>query len=796
VLDLGGQYQVDGLRYLPRQDGSPNGTIASYQFYVSDNGSTWGPAVASDTFAANTTEKTVRFTAKTGRYVRFVALSEINGNPWTSAAELNVYGAAVPSSTPTTSRLLAPSVTTSPVTSSPSTSTTVGTSTTPTSPTTARPSNPTTASATMASLTSFASTPAMTASQNTRWEITLTSTHTYANPFLDVTVTVEYTKTGAPPLHGYGFWDGGTTFKVRQAFPEHGTWHYKTTATDPSNSGLHNREGDVHVLPYRGPNPLYRHGFLQVSADRRFLVHADGTPFLWLGDTLWGATVWLTEAGFQAAVADRRAKHFTVLQTNFARKDEVDTAGDTPWQGDRWNVRFMQKLDRLFSDANDQGMYLFVNGLAELVWDRGIAPYTRLVEMIGARYVAHYVSFASSMDDPYDPLHEQLNAAIQRTAPRTLVAQHPGAAMHGQGNVWTAEQYYDTPLVDYVMDATRGDEDLDVACQHAIEWSLRLYNHVPPKPVVNGQAWYEGVAGGTAEMTAQLGYLSFLSGNFGYTYGTSLWNARDTDLPVWQAVRGATYMQYLYEFIAALDGGRPLQPRHELITNQVTRYQERMVLGVSADGLTYAAFLPQGGTISLDLTALAGSTVGVTWYNPLTGQYRDQGTTPGGGRARLCLAFWDQPIGAGTHGAVTTRRWRTTRAGRHVLTQSVGTATNTPNREPCRGAHHTDCRSEVETSRGIAACAQPAHALREPSGPSILLRSCNGSADCSVAAPQSARCRHRCDWSRPTASAKRGLHLCRVALRRHGSRHTWLLQYVQPARNQSRALCGDAHQMG
>jgi Putative collagen-binding domain of a collagenase/Protein of unknown function (DUF4038) len=234
------------------------------------------------------------------------------------------------------------------------------------------------------------------------------------------------------------------------------------------------------------------------------------------------------------------------------------------------------------------------------------------------------------MDDPYDPLHEQLNAAIQRTAPRTLVAQHPGAAMHGQGNVHTAEQYYDSPLVDYLMDVTRGEGDLEVACQQAIEWSLRLYNHVPPKPVVNGQAWYEGVAGGTAAMTAQLGYVSFLSGNVGYTYGTSLWNARDADLPVWQALRRATYMQYLYEFIVALDGGRPLQPRHELITNQVTRAQDRMVVGVSADGLTYAAFLPQGGTISLDLTALAGSTVGVTWYNPFTGQYRDQGTTPGG----------------------------------------------------------------------------------------------------------------------------------------------------------------------
>jgi len=89
-------------------------------------------------------------------------------------------------------------------------------------------------------------------------------------------------------------------------------------------------------------------------------------------------------------------------------------------------------------------------------------------------------------------------------------------------------------------------------------------------------------------------------------------------------------MQYLHDFFAALDGGWPFQPRHGLIKNQATRYRDRMVLGVSSDGMTYAAFLPKGGTISVDLKALAGTTVGVTWYNPLTGQYRDQGTTPGG----------------------------------------------------------------------------------------------------------------------------------------------------------------------
>src|SRR5215510_6817974 len=70
VLDLGGQYQVDGFRYLPRQDGEAFGTIAGYQFYVSPDGTTWGTAVATGTLAANTSEKTVRFTAKAGRYVR------------------------------------------------------------------------------------------------------------------------------------------------------------------------------------------------------------------------------------------------------------------------------------------------------------------------------------------------------------------------------------------------------------------------------------------------------------------------------------------------------------------------------------------------------------------------------------------------------------------------------------------------------------------------------------------------------------------------------------------------------
>ena len=91
-INLGAVYNVSGFLYLPRQDGQSIGTIGQYEFYVSSDGVNWGTAVATGTFANNTQQKQVLFTTKTGQYVRLRALSEINGQPYTSMAELNVLG--------------------------------------------------------------------------------------------------------------------------------------------------------------------------------------------------------------------------------------------------------------------------------------------------------------------------------------------------------------------------------------------------------------------------------------------------------------------------------------------------------------------------------------------------------------------------------------------------------------------------------------------------------------------------------------------------------------------------------
>jgi hypothetical protein len=91
-IDLGAEYSLSGMRYLPRQDGSDNGTIADYALYISQDPMSWGDPVAKGSFAANREPKTLTFAAHDGRYVRLVALREIGDRPYTCVAELDFSG--------------------------------------------------------------------------------------------------------------------------------------------------------------------------------------------------------------------------------------------------------------------------------------------------------------------------------------------------------------------------------------------------------------------------------------------------------------------------------------------------------------------------------------------------------------------------------------------------------------------------------------------------------------------------------------------------------------------------------
>ena len=91
IVDMQTAYKVTAFTYLARQDGSQNGMVKAYEVYLSTDGSNWGTAVASGEFKNTTSLQVAKLkTTTTGRYLKFVAKSEINGKAWTSAAEIGI----------------------------------------------------------------------------------------------------------------------------------------------------------------------------------------------------------------------------------------------------------------------------------------------------------------------------------------------------------------------------------------------------------------------------------------------------------------------------------------------------------------------------------------------------------------------------------------------------------------------------------------------------------------------------------------------------------------------------------
>jgi beta-galactosidase len=89
VVDLGEIYKIAGVKLLPRQDGSENGSIKEFEILLSTDGEAWKPIVK-DFLQEPKKLNFVRFGYNfEGRYVKLIARSSFNG-PWTSLAEFDI----------------------------------------------------------------------------------------------------------------------------------------------------------------------------------------------------------------------------------------------------------------------------------------------------------------------------------------------------------------------------------------------------------------------------------------------------------------------------------------------------------------------------------------------------------------------------------------------------------------------------------------------------------------------------------------------------------------------------------
>jgi hypothetical protein len=459
-----------------------------------------------------------------------------------------------------------------------------------------------------------------------------------------VTLRVRYTGPDGRTLRTYGFWDGGDAFRIRGAFPTPGTWQWETECSDATNTGLHRQHGQVTVAAYRGDNPLFQRGFLKVSDNRRYLAYGDGTPFLWIGDTAWAVPHKASDEDWEAYVADRIGKHFTMVQVGPAPEwaGPCDRQGERPFTDPtcgQWNPAYWQSFERKIQRANEAGLVVLLVGLMEPVRRYPETSQACLfAHSIVARLYGNFVIFSPSFDSKVMPLADEVGRAVRDATAVHLITQHPGTPWN-QPRPTFSLQYYDQPYLDVAgVQTGHNGGSLQWCAHHAIHWNLDLYQHEPHKPVINLEAMYDaqGERGWRAVDARSLGWRTWLSGAMGYTYGAgdvppkvpqgsgAVWKwVTDPDkYDYWPKAlqwESAFQMQYVHDFLAGIEWWR-LEPAHDLIRNQPDDVTRRMVLAKTAAGNLAVAYLPDNKAIEVDVSVFPAP-LAARWFDPVRGQY-------------------------------------------------------------------------------------------------------------------------------------------------------------------------------
>lgn len=445
-----------------------------------------------------------------------------------------------------------------------------------------------------------------------------------------------------------GFWDGGVTWKARFAPPMPGVWTFESRSDDPNLNGV---TGGLTCTTWseeeKKANPT-RRGFVRVCADGlragRHFEYADGTPFLWIGDTWWN---W-TQRGirfetFKALVDDRVEKGFNVGQLFFAangwsrRSSLLDENYSEP---DIEHIRF---VERCIAYANERGITVWIHPW----WSR-----TKLNETAGAekirrwwRYVIHRLGAYNviwtlageyNMND-----YGGLGLAFWKDLGPMVAAEDPFGHILGthptppawsggaEAPQWsTAEVLHNEPWLDYNQSQTAHARWRN---EYAPVVVSKAYAMSPRKPIVITEPWYEFALDAPAAKEIRFcAWSAIMCGAAGHTYGGGhVWlgylpevsRRRGTGGGSWPIdpdfetntldYPGAQGIAHMASILRSVEWWR-LEPCPELVVENPSRYC------LAVPGEVYIMFLRWGGAVKMDLTEYEGVTFTRRWIDLVT----------------------------------------------------------------------------------------------------------------------------------------------------------------------------------
>jgi len=409
-------------------------------------------------------------------------------------------------------------------------------------------------------------------------------------------------------------------------------------------------------IPRSGPSVDFSHGRLKVSDNKRFIVHEDGTPFFYLGDTAWELFHRLNREEADKYLENRRQKSFTVIQAVIlAELDGLDAAnayGHRPLidsDPNRPNEDYFKHVDYIVAKAREKGIYIGMlptwGDKVSKAWGKGpvvfndenIKVYGRF---LGNRYKDSpniiWILGGDRAADGVENIWRAMAEAIkQGDGGSHLMTYHP------QGGRSSAEWFHNDAWLDFNIRQNG----------HVAEFTGRYdqtrvdYDRTPVKPVIDGEPLYEDhpvsfdakkLGHSVAADVRRPLYWDLFGGACGHTYGHhSVWQMwqpgrnpiNNPLMPWYEAIDqpGADQMQFARRLIES----RPFLTRVPddsiIVTDRVPtsvpgagRY--RFAATRDRSGSYAMVYAPVGRTFKVRMDAIKGSKVKAWWFNPRNGQ--------------------------------------------------------------------------------------------------------------------------------------------------------------------------------
>ncbi len=485
------------------------------------------------------------------------------------------------------------------------------------------------------------------------FEFSFVSSKEYVNPLYDVKeFHIEFTSESGRVKKINGFWDGGTTWKVRFCPDELGRWTFTSFCSDDQNYGLNKVAGVFDCFPNSSELDIYKHGVITRPKGEYHLTYADGTPFFYVACTAWNGALRSNEDEWDYYLQHRVDFHYNVIQfvTTQWRGCEADRDGRVAFTGSgriEMNIDFFKRMDGKIKRINEYGLV----AAPVLLWalpggaGRHLSPgyylpqdeAILLAKYMVARFGGYHVIWILGGDGRYVNEYEQRWKNIGRGV---FAQEHPGiVAQHPHGRSWIGQEYADEDWLDIV-----GYQSSHSNQQVTVDWinkgpMAQQWDKLPARPIINLEPNYEEIGFRiTATDVRNASYWSLLATPMaGITYGANgIWpwvyegerilNHNDSGgVTSWQKsldFPGSQQIGYLSQFIQSLEWWR-YKPALDLLVEQPgdAHFSHFISVAKTDNDESIIAYTPQKNTIKLFNPH--GYTYSGQWFDPVNNEYKE-----------------------------------------------------------------------------------------------------------------------------------------------------------------------------